>query len=48
MKKNEFEIGVSVGCSTVEKGGSLEEGFRLADENMYSDKQSRKKISLTD
>lgn len=44
LKINEFEIGVSIGFSTVEKGGMLEEGFKLADERMYLEKQSRKKI----
>lgn len=44
-KVNEFEIGVSIGCSTIEKGGILEEGFRLADERMYLEKQKRKKVT---
>jgi diguanylate cyclase (GGDEF)-like protein len=45
LKTDEFEIGVSIGCSTVETGGSLEEGFRLADERMYLVKQARKNNS---
>ncbi len=46
LKLNEFKISVSIGCSTVEKGGMLEEGFKLADERMYLEKQTRKKNTL--
>jgi diguanylate cyclase (GGDEF)-like protein len=45
LKINEFEIGVSIGSSTVEKDGVIEEGFRLADERMYLEKQTRKKAA---
>jgi diguanylate cyclase (GGDEF)-like protein/PAS domain S-box-containing protein len=45
LELNEFKISVSIGCSTVEKGGMLEEGFRLADERMYLEKQTRKKVT---
>jgi GGDEF domain-containing protein len=46
LELNEFKISVSIGCSTVEKGGMLEEGFKLADERMYLEKQTRKKNTL--
>jgi diguanylate cyclase (GGDEF)-like protein len=33
---------ISMGVSTVEKGGSLEEGLKTADERMYEEKQGRR------
>ena len=45
IKKNDFEINVSIGCATVELGGSLDEGFRLADQRMYEMKQTKKDLA---
>jgi diguanylate cyclase (GGDEF)-like protein len=38
----EYEISVSIGSATIQKGESLEDAIKLADERMYGEKQSRK------
>lgn len=37
-----FGLSLSIGCATVEKGGSMDVGFKLADERMYEQKQLKK------
>ena len=39
---NEIPLSLSIGCATADKNESLEQTFKLADEAMYQEKQSRK------
>ncbi len=41
--RKENPIRISMGVSTVEKGGSLEEALKQADEQMYAEKQGKEK-----
>ncbi len=43
LESSSYVIGISIGIDTVDRGGSLTEALKRADENMYREKFARKK-----